>query len=196
MSQTTRQFFTFYMVIMALSVVLLGGCDMKKKGNEVAYVDLAAVLSMSGLAEQEKERMNLVIDALKKAETEAGKLYEKMDKEQREKARQADQIMLRRLLTEAGQSARNSTLSEVRQAADKIRQQDGLRIVMDGSLILASADDTNITVQVTEALKDVKADFGPLPSISVTRPKSEPATAAKEVKESKEATSSRNNTTK
>lgn len=166
---------------------------MKKKGNDVAYVDLAAVLSMSGLAQQEKERMDLVIGALKKAETEAGKLYEKMDKEQREKARQADQIMLRKVLTEAGQSARNSILSEARQAVDKVRQQDGLRIVMDGSLILSSADDTNITVQVTEALKDVKADFGSLPSISVTTPKSETATSGKE---STDATSPKNNISK
>lgn len=193
MSRTTRQFFTVYMAIMAMSVMLLGGCDMKKKGNDVAYVDLAAVLSMSGLAQQEKERMDLVIGALKKAETEAGKLYEKMDKEQREKARQADQIMLRKVLTEAGQSARNSILSEARQAVDKFREQNGLRIVMDGSLILSSADDTNITVQVTEALKDVKADFGPLPSISVTTPKSETATADKE---SKDATSSKNRVSK
>ncbi|WP_368541497.1 hypothetical protein [Enterobacter soli] len=193
MSRTTRQFFTVYMAIMAMSVMLLGGCDMKKKGNDVAYVDLAAVLSMSGLAQQEKERMDLVIGALKKAETEAGKLYEKMDKEQREKARQADQIMLRKVLTEAGQSARNSILSEARQAVDKIREQNGLRIVMDGSLILSSADDTNITVQVTEALKDVKADFGPLPSISVTTPKSETATADKE---SKDATSTKNRVSK
>ncbi|MFP2163918.1 hypothetical protein ACLEYI_02965 [Enterobacter ludwigii] len=193
MSRTTRQFFTVYMAIMAMSVMLLGGCDMKKKGNDVAYVDLAAVLSMSGLAQQEKERMDLVIGALKKAETEAGKLYEKMDKEQREKARQADQIMLRKALTEAGQSARNSILSEARQAVDKVRQQDGLRIVMDGSLILSSADDSNITVQVTEALKDVKADFGPLPSISVTTPKSETATTDKE---SKDATSPKNNISK
>ncbi|HGH4678077.1 TPA: hypothetical protein ACJIWR_002782 [Enterobacter bugandensis] len=193
MREQTRQFFTFYMIIMALSVVLLGGCDMKKKGNDVAYVDLAAVLSMSGLAQQEKERMDLVVDALKKAETEAGKLYEKMDKDQREKARQADQIMLRRVLTEAGQSARNSILVEARQAVEKIRQQEGLRIVMDGSLILASADDTNLTVKVTEALKDVKADFGPLPSISVTSPKSEPAATAKE---NKDATSQKNNTSK
>ncbi|HIC7814674.1 TPA: hypothetical protein ACW7NQ_002166 [Enterobacter ludwigii] len=193
MREQTRQFFTFYMIIMALSVVLLGGCDMKKKGNDVAYVDLAAVLSMSGLAQQEKERMDLVVDALKKAETEAGKLYEKMDKEQREKARQADQIMLRRVLTEAGQSARNSILSEARQAADKVRQQEGLRIVIDGSLILASADDTNLTVKVTEALKDVKADFGPLPSISVTSPKSEPAAAPKE---NKDATGSKNKSSK
>ncbi|KJW96476.1 hypothetical protein RZ87_18790 [Enterobacter roggenkampii] len=193
MREQTRQFFTFYMIIMALSVVLLGGCDMKKKGNEVAYVDLAAVLSMSGLAQQEKERMDLVVDALKKAETEAGKLYEKMDKDQREKARQADQIMLRRVLTEAGQSARNSILAEARQAAEKIRQQEGLRIVMDGSLILASSDETNLTVNVTEALKDVKADFGPLPSISVASRKSEPAAAAKE---NKNATSQKNNTSK
>ncbi|EMS8795689.1 hypothetical protein ACTLKO_001465 [Enterobacter ludwigii] len=193
MKQQTRQFFTFYMIIMALSVVLLGGCDMKKKGNDVAYVDLAAVLSMSGLAQQEKERMDLVIEALKKAEAEAGKLYEKMDKGQREKARQADQIMLRRVLTEAGQTARNSILSEARQAVDKIREQEGLRIVMDGSLILASADDTNLTVKVTEALKDVKANFGPLPTISVTSPKSEPAAAAKE---NKDATSQKNNTSK
>jgi Skp family chaperone for outer membrane proteins len=193
MREQTRQFFTFYMIIMALSVVLLGGCDMKKKGNDVAYVDLAAVLSMSGLAQQEKERMDLVVDALKKAETEAGKLYEKMDKDQREKARQADHIMLRRVLTEAGQSARNSILAEARQAVEKIRQQEGLRIVMDGSLIIASADDTNLTVKVTEALKDVKADFGPLPSISVTSPKSEPAAKAKE---NKDATSQKNNTSK
>ncbi|KZQ03912.1 hypothetical protein A3N51_05490 [Enterobacter kobei] len=193
MREQTRQFFTLYMIIMALSAVLLGGCDMKKKGNEVAYVDLAAVLSMSGLAQQEKERMDLVVDALKKAETEAGKLYEKMDKDQREKARQADQIMLRRVLTEAGQSARNSILAEARQAAEKIRQQEGLRIVMDGSLILASSDETNLTVNVTEALKDVKADFGPLPSISVASPKSEPAAAAKE---NKNATSQKNNTSK
>lgn len=185
MSRTTRQFFTVYMAIMAMSVMLLGGCDMKKKGNDIAYVDLAAVLSMSGLAQQEKERMDLVIGALKKAETEAGKLYEKMDKEQREKARQADQIMLRKVLTEAGQSARNNILSEARQAVDKVRQKDGLRIVMDGSLILSSADDTNITVQVIEALKDVKADFGPLPSISVTTPKSETATAGKENEDAK-----------
>ncbi|MBG0524635.1 OmpH family outer membrane protein [Enterobacter cloacae subsp. cloacae] len=193
MSRTTRQFFTVYMAIMAMSVMLLGGCDMKKKGNDVAYVDLAAVLSMSGLAQQEKERMDLVIGALKKAETEAGKLYEKMGKEQREKARQADQVMLRNLLTEAGQSARNSILSEARKAVDKVREQDGLRIVMDGSLILSSADDTNITVQVTEALKDVKADFGPLPSISVTTPKSETATAGKE---SEDAKSPKNNISK
>ncbi|GEM_PF-5319056 len=193
MSQTTRQFFTFYMIVMALSVVLLGGCDMKKKGNDVAYVDLAAVLSMSGLAQQEKERMDLVVDALKKAETEAGKLYEKMDKDQREKARQADQIMLRRVLAEAGQSARNSILAEARQAIEKVRQQEGLRIVMDGSLILASADDTNLTVNVTEALKDVKADFGPLPSISVTSPKSESAEAAKE---NKDVISPKNKTSK
>lgn len=193
MREQTRQFFTFYMIIMALSVVLLGGCDMKKKGNDVAYVDLAAVLSMSGLAQQEKERMDLVVDALKKAETEAGKLYEKMDKDQREKARQADQMMLRRVLTEAGQSARNSILAEARQAVEKIRQQEGVRIVMDGSLILASADDTNLTVKVTEALKDVKADFGPQPSISVTSPKSEPAATAKE---NKDATSQKNNTSK
>ncbi|EMW6578133.1 hypothetical protein AAFF24_000048 [Enterobacter bugandensis] len=193
MSQTTRQFFTFYMIIMALSVVLLGGCDMKKKGNDVAYVDLAAVLSMSGLAQQEKERMDLVVDALKKAETEAGKLYEKMDKDQREKARQADQIMLHRVLAEAGQSARNSILAEARQAIEKVRQQEGLRIVMDGSLILASADDTNLTVNVTEALKDVKADFGPLPSISVTSPKPEPAEAAKE---NKDVISPKNKTSK
>ncbi|MCU6300205.1 OmpH family outer membrane protein [Enterobacter cloacae] len=193
MSRTTRQFFTVYMAIMAMSVMLLGGCDMKKKGNDVAYVDLAAVLSMSGLAQQEKERMDLVIGALKKAETEAGKLYEKMGKEQREKARQADQVMLRNLLTEAGQSARNSILSEARKAVDKVREQDGLRIVMDGSLILSSADDTNITVQVTEALKDVKADFGPLPSISVTTPKSETATSGKE---SEDAKSPKNNISK
>ncbi|HHZ8843364.1 TPA: OmpH family outer membrane protein [Enterobacter cloacae] len=193
MSRTTRQFFTVYMAIMAMSVMLLGGCDMKKKGNDVAYVDLAAVLSMSGLAQQEKERMDLVIGALKKAETEAGKLYEKMGKEQREKARQADQVMLRNLLTEAGQSARNSILSEARKAVDKVREQDGLRIVMDGSLILSSADDTNITVQVTEALKDVKADFGPLPSISVTTPKSATATAGKE---SEDAKSPKNNISK
>lgn len=193
MREQTRQFFTFYMIIMALSAVLLGGCDMQKKGNEVAYVDLAAVLSMSGLAQQEKERMDLVVDALKKAETEAGKLYEKMDKDQREKARQADQIMLRRVLAEAGQSARNSILAEARQAVEKIRQQEGLRIVMDGSLILASSDETNLTVNVTEALKDVKADFGPLPSISVASPKSEPAAAAKE---NKNATSQKNNTSK
>lgn len=193
MREQTRQFFTLYMIIMALSAVLLGGCDMKKKGNEVAYVDLAAVLSMSGLAQQEKERMDLVVDALKKAETEAGKLYEKMDKDQREKARQADQIMLRRVLTEAGQSARNSILAAARQAAEKIRQQEGLRIVMDGSLILASSDETNLTVNVTEALKDVKADFGPLPSISVASPKSEPAAAAKE---NKNTTSQKNNTSK
>ena len=193
MSRTTRQFFTVYMAIMAMSVMLLGGCDMKKKGNDVAYVDLAAVLSMSGLAQQEKERMDLVIGALKKAETEAGKLYEKMDKEKREKARHADQIMLHKVLTEAGQSARNSILSEARQAVDKVRQQDGLRIVMDGSLILSSADDTNITVQVTEALKDVKADFGPLPSISVTTPKSETAAAGKE---SEDAKSLKNNISK
>ena len=166
---------------------------MNKKGNDVAYVDLAAVLSMSGLAQQEKERMDLVIGALKKAETEAGKLYEKMGKEQREKARQADQVMLRNLLTEAGQSARNSILSEARKAVDKVREQDGLRIVMDGSLILSSADDTNITVQVTEALKDVKADFGPLPSISVTTPKSETATSGKE---SEDAKSPKNNISK
>ncbi|MDN5006979.1 hypothetical protein [Enterobacter hormaechei] len=185
MSRTTRQFFTVYMAIMAMSVMLLGGCDMKKKGNDVAYVDLAAVLTMSGLAQQEKERMDLVIGALKKAETEAGKLYEKMDKEQREKARQADQTMLHRVLTEAGQSARNSILSEARRAVEKVREQDGLRIVMDGSLILSSADDTNITVQVTEALKDVKADFGPLPSILVTTPKSETATAGKENEDAK-----------
>ena len=193
MREQTRQFFTFYMIIMALSAVLLGGCDMKKKGNDVAYVDLAAVLSMSGMAQQEKERMDLVVDALKKAETEAGKLYEKMDKDQREKARQADQIMLRRVLAEAGQSARNSILAEARQAVEKIRQQEGLRIVMDGSLILASSDETNLTVNVTEALKDVKADFGPLPSISVASPKSEPAAAAKE---NKNATSPKNNTSK
>ncbi len=193
MSQTTRQFFTVYMAIMTMSIMLLGGCDMKKKGNDVAYVDLAAVLSMSGLAQQEKERLELVIGALKKAETEAGKLYEKMDKEQREKARQADQIMLRQVLTEAGQSARNSILSEVRHAVDKLRQQHGLRIVMDGSLILSSADDTNLTVQVTEALKDVKADFGPLPSISVTSPKSETATTDKE---SKDVKNSQNNISK
>lgn len=193
MSRTTRQFFTVYMAIMAMSLMLLGGCDMKKKGNDVAYVDLAAVLSMSGLAQQEKERMDLVIGALKKAETEAGKLYEKMDKAQREKARQADQIMLRKVLTEAGQSARNSILTEARQAVDKVRQQDGLRIVMDGSLVLSSADDTNITVQVTEALKDVKADFGSLPSISVTTPKSEIITSGKE---SKDATSPKNNISK
>ncbi|WP_248725111.1 OmpH family outer membrane protein [Enterobacter cloacae] len=185
MSRTTRQFFTVYMAIMAMSVMLLGGCDMKKKGNDVAYVDLAAVLTMSGLAQQEKERMDLVIGALKKAETEAGKLYEKMDKEQREKARQADQTMLHRVLTEAGQSARNSILSEARRAVEKVREQDGLRIVMDGSLILSSADDTNITAQVTEALKDVKTDFGPLPSISVTTPKSETATSGKESEDAK-----------
>lgn len=193
MSRTTRQFLTVYMAIMAMSVMLLGGCDMKKKGNDVAYVDLAAVLSMSGLAQQEKERMDLVIGALKKAETEAGKLYEKMDKEQREKARQADQIMLHRVLTEAGQSARNSILSEARRAVEKVREQDGLRIVMDGSLILSSAEDTNITVQVTEALKDVKADFGPMPSISVTNPKPETATAGKE---SEDAKSPKNNISK
>lgn len=193
MREQTRQFFTFYMIIMALSVVLLGGCDMKKKGNDVAYVDLAAVLSMSGLAHQEKERMDLVIDALKKAETEAGKLYEKMDKDQREKARQADQIMLRRVLTDAGQSARNSILEEARQAVEKVRQEEGLRIVMDGSLILASGDDTNLTVNVTEVLKDVKADFGPLPSISVTSPKSEPSAVTKE---NKDATIKKNNTSK
>lgn len=193
MSRTTRQFVTVYMAIMAMSVMLLGGCDMKKKGNDVAYVDLAAVLFMSGLAQQEKERMDLVIDALKKAETEAGKLYDQMDKEQREKARQADQIMLRKVLTEAGQSARNSILSEARQAVDKVRQQDGLRIVMEGSLILSSADDNNLTVQVTEVLKDAKVDFGPLPSLSVTTPKAETATSGKE---SKDATSPKNNISK
>lgn len=193
MRQQTRSFLTFYMIIMALSILLMGGCDMQKKGNDVAYVDLEAVMSMSGLAQQEKEHMDLVIETLKKAQTEAVKIYGIMDNEQREKTRQADQILLGRVLTEAGQSARNSILSEVRQAVDKVRQQEGLRIVMDGSLILASTDDANLTVKVTEALKDVKADFGPLPSVSVTSPKSEPETAAKD---NKGDTSSRNNTLK
>lgn len=171
--------------MMALVVLITGGCDMKQKNRSVAWVDVAAVISMSVLGEQEQQRLEEVVGALKKAQNEAEALYGKMDKDKAAEARRSDQQVLQSLLTDASHAARNSVIAQVRHAVEQVREQENIQIVVEKNQVLAADESSNITAKVTEALKDAQTDFGSLPSLTVSAPKTE---AKKVVKEDISAT--------
>lgn len=174
MSRTTRHFFIIYMAILALAVMLLGGCDVKKAEQSIGYIDIAEVISTSGLAAYEKDRIEQVISTLNSTSKEAEGLYEKMEASKADAARKTDQTVLHQLLVSEQNSARMAVILQVRQAVEKVRKEEGIAIVFDGAMVLTADQKINLSKKVSDALKGVKPEFGPLPDLKVNNPVAKP----------------------
>lgn len=174
MSRTTRRFFIIYMAVLALSVMLLGGCDVKKAEQRIAYVDMAEVISTSGLATYEKDRIEQVISTLKSTSKEAEGLYEQMEASKADAARKTDQTVLNQLLVSEQNSARMAVILQVRQAVEKVRKEEGITIVLDGATVLTADQNINLSKKVSDVLKGVKPEFGPLPDLKVNNSVAKP----------------------
>lgn len=158
--------YSFYATTMVLLLSLFAGCGKSQAEQNVAYFDLAKVLSFPELRQQEKAWIDSVIEVVKQEEINALKRYENLEEEARIAALESNAIRLHELLRTARRTAKTRIINQAIETAEAIGNINGLRLVRYGSLILSGSDDIDITDLVINELKESKIEFGPLPYFS------------------------------
>lgn len=154
--------------LVASLVIAAAGCDNASKQNKgVAWVDVSRAINDSPLAEQEKTRLETVKNILLKAEQDANKSYEGMDKAKADQARSSDAVTINRQWNLEQRAARGALLNEVRQAVEQVRKKNNYAVIVDGGAVLAADPASDVTKQVVESLKAAKVDFGELPTVTI-----------------------------
>jgi Skp family chaperone for outer membrane proteins len=154
--------------LVASLVIAAAGCDnASKQSKGAAWVDVSQAISDSPLAEQEKTRLETVKNLLLKAEQEANKSYEGMDKAKADQARSSDAVTINRQWNLEQRAARVALLKEVRTAVEEVRKKNNYTVIVDGGAVLAADPASDVTKQVVESLKSAKVDFGELPTVTI-----------------------------
>lgn len=159
-----------FRITVFLVVAFLYGCDINGSEQRIGYIDMKAVLTESGLSQQEKMHLEQVGRVLKSADDEAEALYKKIETDKLKELRKNDQLLLQEVWRVAQQSARNLITNEAIKAAKVTGEKKGLQIMHYGPLILSSEHHTDITDQVVAALKDTRVKFEPLPRLLIALP--------------------------
>lgn len=157
---------SFYATTLVLLLSIFAGSSKSNAEQNIAYFDLAKVLSLPELRQQEKAWIDAVIEVVKQEEVNALKRYENLEDDARMQALESSAIRLHELLTAARRTARTRIINQAIEKAEAISYINGLRLVRYGSLILSGSDDIDITEPVINELKESKIEFGPLPSFS------------------------------
>lgn len=134
--------------------------------NNIVYIKVDQVINESSLINQEQEHLDSVKKILESGAAEAEKNYTAMTTKEAEQARQADAQLLNQQWVIEQQNARIALLRTVKPAIEKLRTQEGYSLVLDGAAVFGAAQDSDVSNQLAEILKDTKVEFPPLPEVT------------------------------
>lgn len=153
--------------LMALALLALAGCDTGSNKQTLAWVDVAGVINTPALSQQEKTRNEAVQKLLQSVESKAKARYETMDQETRQRAMEADAILLNNEWQIEQTRTRKIIIDTVVQAAEAYRKQHNLSLIMDKTQLVTADPALNVTEAVIASLKDKTIDFGQLPDVKM-----------------------------
>lgn len=165
--------------LMAITLLALAGCDTGGNKQTLAWVDVASVVNTPALSQQEKSRNEAVQKLLQDVETKAKARYETMDKETRQRAMEADAVLLNNEWQIEQTRTRTIIIDTVVQAAEEYRKQHNISLIIDKTQMVTADPALNITEAVAATLKDKQIDFGALPDVKMKPEQDKARPAAK-----------------
>lgn len=169
--------------LIGMALLALAGCDNAGNKQTLAWVDVASVVNTEALSQQEKTRNEQVQKLLQSVEKEAQTRYESMDKEARQRAMQADAVLLNNEWQIEQARTRRIIIDTIVQAAEEYRKQHNISLIVDKTQIVTADPSLNVTEAIAASVKDKKIDFGELPDVKMKPEQDNAAPAAKEKKE-------------
>lgn len=167
MKKYNFKFVSFYILTLLIISLISGWCFLNFNKPTFVVVNTEQVLRSSSLGKQEHDRINAVVDVVRQSEQKAEDLYVSLSADEARERRMIDQQILRQVIENNRQLARQTVMLEVNKAVKKVIAENNYPVAVDSSLALTNDQSNDITNQIIKELSATEVNFGPLPEIKV-----------------------------